>query len=298
MIAFYTTGAGLGHLTRTLKVIKTLDLNSPIIIFSNSQFIQSSPPFLQLKVYCEAHQVEFISILPEVNYEDYCVRFIEQLKEKNVSELYIDCFPVGIYGELNGLSEQAPKIKLNLIARLIHWPNYQTLITRDNRFSSVFYVEALAESEWQYCLRVCEQIRPLTLVSFLDNALIREAAIVDIKKPYCLFVHSGSETEMTQLLDYGMQKLRFNKLNYTLVLASPWPIPAQFKGLNIRVIQCYPIIHWLMDASIIVSAAGFNLMNEVSLLKATHWVLPFERRYDDQFTRLAAHKQAKRVQDY
>ena len=251
-----------------------------------------------------------IPILPEENNTTFLSHFIQQLKENHVNELYIDCFPVGIYGELNGLTKQLLNVKVNLIARLIHWPNYQRLIKVDNQFSSVLYVEELAEQQLDYYHQIGASVKPLTLIPFLDNnqkidalaletsltnasitgSLITDFSVKSVERPYCLFVHSGSENEMAQLLDYGIQKLRFNKLNYTLVLASPWPIPAQFKGMKIRAIQCYPIIHWLMDAAIIVSAAGFNLMNEVSQLKATHWVLPFERKYDDQFSRLANKK--------
>ena len=283
-------GSGLGHLTRTLKVIKTRALSSPIIIFTNSQFIRTETLFLNLNGYFQEQNIKFITITPKDNQVSFLASFIQALSENKVNELYIDCFPVGIYGELNGLTKSIPHINVHLIARLIYWQNYQSLIKEDNHFESVFYVEELEDYQLNYFKQVSTTLSPLNLIPFLESKNNKgniENTAVTVQQNYCLFVHSGTESEVEQLLDYGIQKLRFNKQKVQLVLASPWPIPEQFKDLDIHTIQNYPIKSWIMNASIIVSAAGFNLMHEVTTLKVIHWVLPFERRYDDQFSRLA-----------
>jgi len=286
-------GSGLGHLTRTLKVIKTCALSSPIIIFSNSQFIQTEAFFVNLNGYFQERNIKFITIIPKPNQVSFLASFIQTLNENKVNELYIDCFPVGIYGEVNGLTKSIPHINVNLIARLIYWQNYQSLIQEDNHFESVFYVEELEDYQLNYFEQVSATLTPLNLIPFLESKNNKdniENIAATVQQGYCLFVHSGTESEVEQLLDYGIQKLRFNKQQIQLVLASPWAIPEKFKGLDIHTIQNYPIKSWIMNASIIVSAAGFNLMHEVATLKVIHWVLPFERRYDDQFSRLAKYR--------
>lgn len=293
MIAFYTIGAGMGHLTRTLKVINALHLKNPIIVFSNSQFIQKDQEFVDLKKYYQHLNIKLMSVTPETQEASFLLYFIDLLNKNKVQELYIDCFPVGIYGELNGLSKQLPNITIHLIARLIDWQNYKTLINKDNHFSSIFFVEELDEEQSHYYQKNSKELKALLLNNLLQNIESSNSLKPEHQQPFCLIVHSGTQDEVAQLIDYCIQKLRFNKTNYKIVLISPWGIPTQYKSEDISVIQGYPIQKWLVSAKIIVSGGGFNLMNEVCNLGITHWVLPFERKYDNQFIRLAKHKKVK-----
>jgi hypothetical protein len=54
----------------------------------------------------------------------------------------------------------------------------------------------------------------------------------------------------------------------------------------------YPVAPHLPHAERIVTAAGFNLMQETAHLRDRHAFVPFERALDDQFTRSGAERAA------
>ena len=289
MIAFYSNGAGLGHLSRTLKVIQALNIQAPCMIISNSVFINKNKQFSALNKYCHTRNIELIS-QPLQEQDDKVIflqKFMALLIKKQVNELYIDCFPVGIYGELNGLTAQIPHITAYLLARVIKWSQYRYLIESDNHFYAAYNVEVLPQLQHDYYLQHSKKVTHLPLKNLL---LDQTEPLPSVAPPYCLIVHSGSLDEISQLIDYTLQKLRFSGLNYSIVLATPWSVPKHYNYLNLKIIHCYPLTHWLQSAAIIITAAGFNLMNEIQQLTAKHWVLPFDRKYDDQFTRLALSK--------
>ncbi|PCK05155.1 MAG: hypothetical protein COA42_18555, partial [Alteromonadaceae bacterium] len=47
----------------------------------------------------------------------------------------------------------------------------------------------------------------------------------------------------------------------------------------------YPADTLLQQAQVVVSAAGFNIVEQMRGSGKTHWVLPMDRHYDDQFLR-------------
>ena len=86
------------------------------------------------------------------------------------------------------------------------------------------------------------------------------------RAPHTLVVHSGPDDEIAQLLRHAA--------GHTLVI-SP------------RHRDVYPIAPHLAHARHIVTAAGFNLMQETAHLRDRHTFIPFARPLDDQFARAA-----------
>jgi hypothetical protein len=281
-------GAGLGHLTRTLKTIKALALTRTCLVINNNHLVQKNSEFLRLKEAFRQLEITLVSIDPTDRAVDYILSLITLLQQYDIDELYIDCFPIGIYGELNGLSERLPLVKLTLISRYIKWESYQHLIKQSNQFEKVYYVEDNSRSQLAY-LSMCSQQFQSLLLPLLKETEEEQVDVTFFTKRqennYCLIVHSGSNEEVCQLISYAIQKLRLSNLCYPLVLASPWGIPDGYADKDIVWLNMYPINSYIKKAAIVVSAAGFNLVHEVSLAKKTHWLLPFERKYDDQFAR-------------
>lgn len=288
MIAFYSMGAGLGHLSRTLKTITALSLDNTSLIITNNQLLQKKQKFSSLHEAFSHVKLELLT--PEINSLTFMDCLHAMLKAHHIKALYIDCFPVGIYGELNGLTSLLPNIKVNLIARIIKWGSYRHCIQHDNKFNNTFCVEPLTGDQLLYIKQNSNELHTLTLPLLPDpknTSEVEPLKLVLATKKYCLIIHSGNTSEVCQLISYAQQKLHILNLKHSIVLACPWGMPAEYSKSNIHCIETYPITGFIEQADIVVSGAGFNLIHEMSLFSKPHWVIPFERKYDDQFARIA-----------
>jgi predicted glycosyltransferase len=102
-----------------------------------------------------------------------------------------------------------------------------------------------------------------------------------VTEPHWLVVHSGPQDELDRLLARAADAPR-------VVVVSPrrprrLPERAQWRDV-------YPVAPHLAHAQRIVTAAGFNLMQETAHLRGRHTFVPFARALDDQFAR-ALHEQ-------
>jgi hypothetical protein len=100
-------------------------------------------------------------------------------------------------------------------------------------------------------------------------------------------VHSGPAEEVLELIAYTRELTTARVL-----VATPCdvPMPDGFERVD-----AFPVSHLYADAERIVSAAGFNVMLETEPWRDKHLVLPFPRRFDDQFARAARRRNAANV---
>jgi hypothetical protein len=97
-------------------------------------------------------------------------------------------------------------------------------------------------------------------------------------------VHSGPEEEVRELVAYAEELLRVSEQPERVLLATRCtiPLPPRFETID-----AYPVAHLFPRAQKIISAAGFNVMQETEPWRDKHHAIPFARRFDDQYARAA-----------
>lgn len=103
-------------------------------------------------------------------------------------------------------------------------------------------------------------------------------------------MHSGPEDEVRELVAYAteLRDLASEPPERILVATQcEIPLPRDFERIDE-----YPADALYPRASRIISAAGFNVMHETEPWRDKHDVVPFARRFDDQFARAARRRLA------
>ena len=295
-VAYYAMGAGLGHLSRALKICDKLAIESATIITGSHFLTEPTSHYAPLANAMSAHQL----INPPKSFKNKAEQLhwlITLLGLHQIEYLIIDCFPVGIAGELNGLtqelSQQLPQLKLVNIERLIKWPNYNDFIELDNKFDITYVVEPLTPEHHTYLVNHSLTIKQLSLSSAYVAGAVNQQLAKEIPAHYCAVIHSGKSQEIELLVQYASARLRLKSIDLPILLIAPKLPQSLATKDNLLHINVYPAIDYLTRAKIIVSAGGFNILNETSKLDIEHWILPFDRRFDDQYLRAARYRRFK-----
>ena len=263
MILYYALGGGLGHLTRGRRVLESLGLTGDAAIVTASPYasdarVTGGIPVIDVSITLE-HDVD---------------AHRTWMRGLDADRLLVDTFPGGMHGELCGLD-----VPMDLVARSLRWAEYRCAVPGELPFFDTAWL--LEELEPEHEAFVREHSRrsvPLDLVRPVAGA--PEAAA-----PFWLIVHSGPEEEVRELIAYTAE-LRAHAVTpaeRTLVATRcDVPLPAGFERID-----AYPAAALFARAERIVSAAGFNVMLETESWRDKHDVVPFARRFDDQYRRAA-----------
>ena len=186
----------------------------------------------------------------------------------------VDAFPAGIQGELSGTEGVA----FDYVARLLDWPAYRAAVPQPlPRFGRTYLVETLTPEHERFVAQSGGVVVPLTLAAPISSAS------PSVARPYTLVVHSGPAAEVEELVAYARE------LGSERLLVATRCEMASSPGCE-RIDTNEPW-NYFDGATRIVSAAGFNVMLETEPWRYKHHVLPFPRRFDDQFLRAARRKQ-------
>ena len=275
-ILYYCFGGGLGHITRFRAFCHTLKIK-PHLLTNTDVF--------PLKVELSA---ESISVLPvEYGSDKAFLRkwFLGKLKEIRPEKVIVDAFPGGILGELCGLLE-LDNVEIEYIARILRVDSYEKrLCGQIPRISKIWQVENFDKKQtfWlkELALQNKSGIERLELeypVSTADfNILLPENT--------WLIVHSGSEEELFQLWEFANETALLEQDCPNFVVVGQSERPAFLKA-EIPYYSIYPIGSLLEKAERVVSAAGFNIIQQMKDMRHKHLVLPLERALDNQYQRL------------
>ena len=174
----------------------------------------------------------------------------------DAERILADTFPGGIQGELCGLD-----VPIDHVARLLRWDAYRTAVPFAlPEIGTTYVVEELTHA-------VDTAVIPLDLS-------VPHIPVVE-EEDYWLVVHSGPEEEVRELVAYARE-------------AGAPARPIVVQGADV-----WPESTLFTAAAKIVTAAGFNVMLETEQWRAKHLVVPFARRFDDQFVR--ASRRRKRL---
>lgn len=180
-------------------------------------------------------------------------------------ELIVDAFPAGLTGELDA-TLVPPGTKVIHLARLLRWDAYRPLIPAEPlHFDETWLVE------------------PVTHEAYLSSVSGRVATI-DLREPPApprtapdgwLVVHAGPAGEVAELVGYARDMAALEGVRPELTVVSP-------HGLDV-----YPAWPMFGTAERIVTAAGCNVVRQLAPHRDRHRMMPFPRRFDDQYARAA-----------
>ncbi|MFC4068790.1 hypothetical protein [Actinoplanes subglobosus] len=253
MIACYVRGGGLGHLTRIRAYLHTCHPGETATILTTSPFT-ADPRVLG------PHR-----LLPAV-----------ALPSLHPSTLVVDAFPAGLDGELSAASIPRGTRTVHL-ARLLRWDAYLPLLPADPvRFDETWLLEDLTPEHRAHFPAAA----PLTLTDPPESTP-RGAA-----EGSWLIVHSGPAPEIHELIGYARDCATAEGIRPRLLLAAP-SAPHDLPE-DVAHIDPYPAWPLFAEAARVITAAGFNAVRQTRPWRSKHLMLPFPRRWDDQYTRAAA----------
>jgi len=266
MIVCYANGGGLGHLTRIRAYLHTTGWDGPVTILTGS-------PFAADPRVTGGHPVRSA---PDGLDRDGLTRWLAAaLAALAPAELVVDAFPAGLSGELTRFPAGTRVVHL---ARLLRWDAYRELLPPEPPgFAETYLVEPVTAGHEAYLRSVSGAVTPLEL---------REPPAPDsADADGWLIVHSGPEPEIVELVEYARETAGLEGVRPRLTLVSP----ARPRGLPPEVAHrdVYPAWPLFASAERIITAAGCNVVRQLARWPERHRMMPFPRRFDDQFARAA-----------
>jgi hypothetical protein len=262
VIAVYAIGGGAGHVTRARRVVETLGINAVILATPTDHRATGSIPLIEIPRALEG----------DVTAHRAWLRTIA----RDYDRLIVDTFPAGIQGELSGFAD----LPLDFVGRLLRVDEYRRA-TNDApwpSFETAYVVEEGAPAVT--CARVVQ-------LDLAGPQPMSGAPDVHAPRGYWLIVHSGPAEEVQELINYAvaLREVERSKTKVLVATACDVAMPEDFTRVD-----AFPATPLFAAAARIVSAAGFNVMLETEPWRDKHVVLPFARRFDDQFARAARRK--------
>ncbi|MEV5752971.1 hypothetical protein AB0L00_34580 [Actinoallomurus sp. NPDC052308] len=272
MIVCYAQGGGLGHLTRIRAYLHTREVgDEPVTILTGSPFA-GDPRVVAGRPVLSA---------PAGLDRDALTRWIGgTLAGLRPRELVVDAFPAGLSGELSAAIVPAGTRVVHL-ARLLRWDAYRPLLAADPlEFAETRLVEPVGDAHRAYLESVSSVVAPLTLVDPPEP----EPA-VPTEPGGWLIVHSGPVAEVSELVAYALDVAALDGVRPSFTLVSPNRPDGLPPGIAHH--DVYPAWPLFAGADRIVTAAGCNVVRQLARWPERHRMLPFPRRFDDQYARAA-----------
>ena len=255
-------GGGLGHLFRTLAILK----NAPSL-HGRVRVLATAPPpdFMTVDgVTVDAPPKRVLN--DRRAYYAYLVHYFENHR---IRAIVIDTFPGGIVGELSDLFKNHPRL---LLARHLDVEQYGKRLGKRTPPKPVrtLVIEPLPEA-------LEPLITPLRNTTRLSGPLapadLRTVPVLLPRREVAAVVHSREGEELGQLKRAARRALSGASVERVDVI-TPQHNPMLFYQARQRY-------------TTIVSGAGYNMaaLARLALPHQRHILVPFERRFDDQFSR-------------
>lgn len=277
MYLFYVQGGGLGHLSRTDKLIKTLGYTpDEVIIITPSFFSHHFTSYTFVKINWNDSKTQWTNVIENV------------LKEFPIHTCYIDAFPLGLKGELISIYEQYKNLNFCYVSRVLKWevyienmPHFDAIL-----FKKTLLLEPLYPRHLQWIAKHSKISREIKL-----NYTSKEAASIPFEESeYGLLVHSGGKKDVEFLCDYVLKDLKKQQMHSLKIIVFT-QVDIDFSHPQFQIIKnVFPVFSYYENAAIIYTAAGFNSIYELKAYENKHIAIPIDRFYDDQFFRVKHRK--------
>lgn len=286
MNLYYAMGGGLGHLTRARAFLENYDLENESLIltsspFSNDKRVIGNFPVINVEKSFENDRAGF---------QKYLQYIVADFK---IKRLFVDSFPFGIINEF--VDFQFPEnVEINYIARHLKWKNYANFtINKLPTFHQTYILEPLDTKHQEFINRFSKQQTKIELnyshptLNAEDKKIIKD---ISKKFPFWLIIHSGSNEEISELINFAEEMREIENTKVNLILISPEAV--SFQKSNLFHFNFYPASVLFEPAERIFTACGFNAVEQTKFFRNKHFFIPFERRFDDQFER------ARRIREF
>jgi hypothetical protein len=266
VILFHALGGGLGHLTRTLAILRAAPaLARRARVLASSDLAPLAAPAFP----CPVDRVEGGRFPTREALADWLDGHVARHRFRAV---VLDTFPWGLVGEWAGA---APGLPRWLVARDLRWDRYVARLgtPRAPLPPRACALEPL-DPVYEERLAAAGPLARVEAPVLLPEA--REAASVAVRRGW-LVLHSGAAAEREALVGLARERMAAaGEPVAPLDVVDPASHP-------------YPAERLLAGYRHVVTGAGYNLAAVAACAPAgrTHHLLPFERRYDDQGRRAA-----------
>ena len=178
--------------------------------------------------------------------------------------LVLDTFPAGLLGDIETRDA-------DYVARYVRWDRY-TLPENPPRIGRAYILEPLHPEQERYVRERAEVV----IENFeLCDPPAAAQDLPELPPGYVMVVHSGPAWECEELFAYAREVCQ-----------------AEGVGGPIVAVDVYPATLLAPRATRIYTAGGFNAMRQFGR-DPRHRPLPFERRFDDQYARVARMQKEK-----
>ena len=269
-ILYYALGGGLGHLVRAGRFLRTQGLAENALVLSASEHALDARLNGGVAVRCVPRELQHDIAALRV--------WLSEVIESFAPDVFcVDCFPAGILGELAALPA-LHGIKRWHVARLLRWNDAANVITNAPRYDIAWRLEALHAPHEAWLQEHCDVVRE----THIAIPTAPPQSLPD-GKPFWLVAHSEPAHEVAELVGYALEQRRIENADVAILVASfdpPCSLPDHCIPINAA-----PLAGWYETAQRIFGAAGFNFIHETGNHHEKRVLLPFPRRFDDQFAR-------------
>ncbi len=279
MILYYALGGGLGHAVRACKLAQHFNCLDNIKVLSACPWVT--------KLFTKNQLIQIPESLSRQPFEIHQT-ILGLLRSGKFDEFWVDTFPFGLLGELE-IQQYEQYAELCYVARYVNWPKYGDKLKSVGAYKRVFIIDHLHEQQKSFIAERSQQQSTIELASstFIPEGAQQGANNDDAQKEKhrfpgaWLLIHSGGVEELDELLAYAKDCAERDNNNPKWVVASQVQ-PTQKVDQFINEVP-----HNIDLASVekIVSACGYNAMQELKPYQYKHLFMPFPRKYDDQFLR-------------
>jgi len=282
MVLYYALGGGLGHLARAKKVLRALGIDQFVVVTAEPQVPNALFSPNELVIVPTAWS----------NSSEKLISFLADYIELNrVEQVFVDTFPLGIVGEL-WPGFDTLNIELVYVARYLNWPRYADAVELSGKLEALHFdkclvVDHLHTQQIEFIDSCCES-RQEQKLDHVHNPTDASGVSEETSDGKWLIAHSKPVNELSELLAYtrDIASIEGESPNFLVCTAvAKSDLSAEFYADDVEIVSHYPVSVLFDRASRLITACGYNIMNETVPYAGKHHFLPFARRYDDQFLR-------------
>ena len=278
MILYYAMGGGLGHLTRALAVIHTLQMPDYKIL--------TASPYAE-KIFDRSNLIHLPTSL-EKHPKLLKNRIRDIMQDLQPGSFFIDTFPMGIFGELMTVKFPAGT-KLIYISRILNFQKYMERKDTNLHYDISYVVEEGLTPDYINFMDKCSVKVENIDLKYPDNIVPQKYKELKEKsnKPIWMIMHSGSGEEVDVLVRHAKEMAELEEVNSSFWVVTQSDFEEKVDNKIMDIVPSYGMIPY---ADRLFSACGFNMMYLTRNIKIPHTFIPFPRKYDDQFRRARIRK--------